>query len=512
MRKLGTLGLVLTVFLASCGSLNRQNSNTTSTPPSTSNSSEVTVQSMPFSGPGGYISWDDKLAEISRQYPAFGGYYEDFKTGEYIILTARSYKGKVLNETNGSERGRKLGLIRQALEEFLIANASLSQEEVKKIKFRFQEAENSFGGLQEWRQQLRQYLGEGITLLYIDDQSNKLVVGYPGEDVAEEPGVVRAQDLALQAVEAQAKAKTISILQAVGIPESAYILQAAKPTRTATITKNLNTSNFLPPLAGNRWDLAGNVKHCTIGANVSYDGTPGFLTAAHCTREIGTDPEPKQTAYMGTTKIGVESYDPGAYFACFDNTATYRTRCRYADVAFMAYTIASNRGRIVRTSEGADLTTTVFSDQTSTGTVNDPFYNVSSTTPTVARPGPGTMLHNVGYVGGWKRATVTDNDTDATYDDPISESSTNNFTLLNAFLVSSVGVTNPAVATCRGDSGGPWYKPNTDGTVTMYGIQSGGRTLSSTTRNGRRCFQISIVTPIESITRSFPGTMLYGRP
>lgn len=511
MQKLGTLGLALTVFLVSCGSLNRQSSNTAAPPPSTVTSSEVMVQSVPFSGPGGYVSWDDKLAEISRQYPAFGGYYADARTGEYVILTARSYKGKAINEREGTERGRKLGLIRQALEEFLLVNANLSQDEVKGLKFRFQEAENSFGGLQEWRQQLRRYLGEGITLLYIDDQGNKLVVGYPGENVAEEPGVIRVQDTALQAIEAQAKAKTTSILQALGIPGSAYTLQAARPTPTATITKNLNTSNFLPPLAGNRWDLAGNVKLCTIGANVSYDGAPGFLTAAHCTREIGNDPEPKQTAYMGATKIGVESYDPSAAFACFDNTATYRTRCRYADVAFMAYTVSSNRGRVVRTSEGADLTTTVFSDQTSTGSVNDPFYNVSSITPTVARPSPGTLLHNVGYVGGWKRATVTDNDTDTTYNDPIGNS-TRNFTLLNAFLVSSAGVTSSGVATCRGDSGGPWYKPNTDGTVTMYGIQSGGDIITSTVRNGQDCYQIAIVTPIESITRSFPGTMLYGRP
>ena len=489
--------LLLSILISSCGA-NYQNS-------SLENESVQigTLSSRNSSNKASeYQSWDDKLASIAKKYPAFGGYYEDEESGEYFILIANNYKGTAINEESASENGRKLGLIKGELEKFLVDNKAVTLEEAKGIKFKFKKVEQSFAALQEWRILLRENLDDDISMLKIDDKNNKLVIGY--SEFSANNGSNNISTVTMQSNGRGSRVR--ALLNSSNIPESVTTLIDYTPRSTAAVTKNLfNGTNFSPPMAGERWDTSSSsLGGCTIGANVTYGGVSGFLTASHCTKAVGPDPLPEQEAFMGTTKIGVESYDPNAYFGCFNQNTQWKNDCRYADVVFMKYTVPSNRGRIVKTTEGARLTTTVQSD-TITG---DPYYKVSSVD--WARPPVNRYLENVGYVGGWKKARVTDNDTDITY---LTDTGGQDFTLLNSVEVVAVSnTTDPReqVAVCKGDSGGPWYRKGatTDGSLIFQGIQSGGGGEVVYIQNGQNCYKTAYLSAMDQVARSFPKEML----
>lgn len=424
------------------------------------------VRPEPFAGPDGFANSDDRLAETFRKYPEFGGYdvvFSDEEKAEYMLLVAKSYKGTKLKARGEKEREQRLQEMQSLLRGYLAAEVALTNEEADALVFKVQDVEHAFGGLQEWRYDLRAYLGDGITSLAIDETNNKLAIGHAADDSAGGSGQIDPSNL-------ETKERMVKILRELGVPESAYSLEFSQPVTTSSVVKNLRTSKFSPPLAGIGWGKQANGgPSCTIGANVVYNGVSGFLTVSHCTEEMGKDPESRQRkAYMGSVHIGTESYDPPSISKCKTSKLQTAINCRYGDVVFMKYEVPSNRGRVVRTSESEPYTITVISSRASNGSVYDPFYNVSSTNPTVSRPQKGTILYNVGQTGGWKRAVVSE--TNVNIYIGVEGKSIDKFMLLGAFSVLASGASNGGIATCRGDSGGPWYSKNADETVTFHGI------------------------------------------
>lgn len=506
--------LILGLILSSCASSPVATPTISEEVSILSQQNALGIQSQPFGGNEGYVGFDDRLAEISRRFPSFGGYYLERDSNTYIIQIARTYKGRIINEPEGAERGRRLGQIRREVENFLLAEGHATPEDLKRAKFRFSEVEHSYGALQEWRYQLRALLGTKIGLLYIDAKGNSLVV--------REIQSIISEDLDRQSLQTDLELRRA--IEGTGVPLSAVNLlelgvevlerqeiQGDMLQNQSTVTKTLDQSVFSPALAGTGWRKQSDGQHCTIGLNVSYNGISGFLTASHCTRQQGNDVIP-QVAYAAQTslEIGRESYDPSTpIVGCLGRPtagggAGYYSNCRYADVAFMAYSVPSYRGRIVRTTEGARYTRTVFSQMDASGSTTDPSHPLSQFTPTIGRPSEGTLLHNLGRTGGWKTGLVINNNADIAFP---GGSTYGEFVILNAVFIAM----NGEIVTCSGDSGGPWYIKNTNGTLTAAGIQSGASVRSTALINGQNCYSEAAMTPIENIARSFPGTMIYGQ-
>lgn len=491
---------ILTSILVGCGSINNQSENQTieaqsSNITSTAQSTQGKIITISKDSP--LYGWDDALAELAHKYPAFGGYYYDEDT--LVILTATSYLGKAINDTDTSEKGRKLGVIKSELLDLLnspIAPVLLDENGNKKNinKVKFSKVKYSYADLQNWRLNLRSLLGSGVTEIGINKQENKVDVGY-SEIV---------NGISGQSLDSNQKNATSSKISALGIPDDAINLSHIETSSTKTLS-----DLFRPPVGGIMWSkkmfkadgTAYFPDWCTIGLNVDYGGKRGFITASHCTDKLGNDPSPMY-AYNGKNadgvgyNIGQEYYDPpsGSLVNCLWQ-GTLTQPCRLADVAFFQYSITADRGKIAKTTEKRGDTTTV--------QVNgvDVSYSVTSV---ITRPEVGVVLDNVGRVGGWKQAVVLGSSTDQY----IGKDGLG-YQLLNSVKVrSNTGDTNTSIATCGGDSGGPWYQKKQDGTLAFAGIQSGGGTIENVPHPDN-CYPIAYFTPVDNMNKSFPDGLVF---
>lgn len=270
----------LSLFAAGCGSTPTTPSESTLSPQATS----------PIN------SWDDQLAHLARQYPAFAGYYISDQQ-ELVILIASTYKGKAINDMKGSERGRKLGVIKNALLDLLKQEGSPARFDQNgqntprhTLKTRFEEVTTSFADLQDWRLALRKLMYQNaITELSIDQKTNQVRIG-----IANESG----------------RTTVLSELARLQVPEKNHLVSIEQPVQTITLKDTIR-----PPLAGIEI-IPPSGRPCTLGANVTFNGISGFLTASHCTPQQGVndgiafqngrDSNGNPLPYT----IGTEHYDP----------------------------------------------------------------------------------------------------------------------------------------------------------------------------------------------------------
>ncbi|MCY1703740.1 hypothetical protein [Deinococcus sp. SL84] len=404
--------------------------------------------------------------KIAQDYPAFSGYSFDSETNEYVIY--------VVHDSSGlprSQRGLALGKIRQAVERFLVDNGEVTS--TAEYGFRFEKVKYPFSDLYRWRINLREELGNGITTLSINERENKVSVGV---DTVFMDSIISSQTL-----------DNLSNLPAIrkhGLPEDAVEVSAQQTILTALVSDSI-----IPVRGGMGWTRAVTGNPCTVGMPVTYLGLPGFLTASHCGVD-GVD-DPRFTAHAGATvngiRIGTEHTDP-AKDSCLRNPLY---GCTNSDVAFWQSPGSSfiDKGRVVRTLERYRGDKTIDSSL--------PYRNVVG--GALGAP-ETTLVQSVGINGGWRTGRVLDNDFDHV--------SSNKTTYLNQITIA--GESSTDITNCKGDSGGPWYIKNSDGSVRFLGIQSAG-SVQLTYKPEPECFNIAVITPLRAIVGKFGNQLSYTR-
>jgi hypothetical protein len=201
---------------------------------------------------------------------------------------------------------------------------------------------------------------------------------------------------------------------------------------------------------------------CTLGFNVGNWGTWGapnaFVTNSHCTEWMGQNNGTAfyQATYSATNNgsyIGNEIYDPpfrDQNYWVSRNVFNCPTKfiCRWSDAAIVS--LKSKRtvllGSIARTHSG-----NVFIDP------SNPRFSIRD--KSTVRLSRGQLLEMVGARSGWIRGRVTASCQDG------PRFKRNEFTMCQEYADYPSG---------SGDSGAPVFINHGNGTVTLYGINSGG--------------------------------------
>lgn len=429
--------------------------------------------------------WDDQLADLARVYPAFAGYYIN-SSNEIVILIAKYNKGKLLDE---SERGRRVGQIRKAFLELLISDSApkLVKDnaviDYAKMKVKTVDTKNAYSDLQSWRIGLRQGLiADDINGLGIDRENNKLLITISDE---------------------KKRSKVVELLSKYGVDPEAVGDIVVRPSVSQLTVRNV----VRPPAGGIQigWKNGSNNQFfvCSLGVNVTYNGTQGFLTASHCSTNQGVDGntsyiQPYSSTPATQYTVGQESKDTPFSSQSFCNANEdpnlQNIRCQLADVLFASYSIASNRGRVVNTDQNASTSTTYGSQTIVTDAQGNATYK--DVTAVIGRISASSVISKVGGTSGFSTATVTNDN----YDLDSADENGVRLVLVNAEYAQS----NGSITTCGGDSGAPWFVSTASG-VSLVGIHSSGGS-NITAPDGYKCGSWSVFTPMDSVYKVFGGS------
>lgn len=237
-------------------------------------------------------------------------------------------------------------------------------------------------------------------------------------------------------------------LAALGIPAAAVTVEETDPIIQMTTLQG----ELRPIIAGLQINFPGFL--CTLGFNATSSGTPGFVTASHCTNTQGgveNTPYWQPLQSVNGTQIATEILDP-----LYNVTpCPARRRCRRSDASFATYINGTTNtlGSIARTSRinRRDLTIVGFYAITA---------DASSSTFTI-----GAVVNKVGRTTGWSQGKVTASCVD------VNVSGSDITQLCQTIVAATVGA---------GDSGSDVFSI-TDGTnVTLDGVLWGGSSNGKT--------------------------------
>jgi len=472
--------VLLSTVLMACGSAGNRTSGTgipnTSGPNGVQESQDL--QALSFKP---NQDWLEGLRTIASTYHAFGGYGVDRKNQEIVIYTANSYHGRPVND-NTDERGRKLGLIRQAFTHLMASSSNMplitrngEEVEVKGWKVRFQQTDASLDDLLFWKDALFLNADSNkANMLSFDMDSNKVIMQVPNESL---------------------RSTALENLSRLGIPDAKVTLRVGE----IRATKTNDASQYRPVVGGVRVTMPnpqpGFVSNCTLGLPVLLDGTvEGYLTAGHCVLSATSNNGERmsQDGYAVATKF----LDP-AFLSCTTTNCGSISRSRYADAVFYKSDIGYTRARIIRTPLTQGTHTTL---QNADG--SDQYWDVTSTP---GLPALSEALINIGATNGYRSAAVTNQYAD------INIEYTSNGQTVKVWILRTVEVYNdgPGLASCGGDSGSPWFQqiPGTTNQVRFFGIQSAASISPAQT-----CGQYAYFSPVTQIENHFgAGRINYKR-
>ncbi len=227
---------------------------------------------------------DDRLVEMSRAAPAFGGMFID----DGVLNVYMTDRG-------APARAAASGVIRRNFE---------LPRKVRVLKARYR-----FTQLKKWSDRLTaNVLGlPGVVSTDVDDRTNHVAVGVTGD---------------------RGRATVKRRLAHLGIPAAAVRVRPAEPVQTFS-----SLNDFHRPLVGGL--QAGSFAPCTLGFVAIRAGVPGFLVNSHCTNVQGGvegsvfyQPDPSSPG----NRVGIEAVDP-VYFR--GGICPPSFRCRYSDTAFV---------------------------------------------------------------------------------------------------------------------------------------------------------------------------------
>lgn len=317
-------------------------------------------------------TFDDKLADLARSVPGFGGLF--FENGQLVVYM-KGERGR------GTEADQARGAMQQALSRRFdegelprIAQARLASIVIREGRYGFDE-------LQAWRVALGKTIfdaGYGVVSLGIKEDKNVIGIGI--------------SDL-------QRKQEVLAIAHNLGIPADAFRVDYREP-----ITLELQST---------RTDLRGGLQiqnsnsgsTCTLGPVVLLpDVFPGvqvkgFLTNSHCTKDwfaLGSISDPIYQATVGSgNHIATELVDPPPTTSgCAMGTA-----CVFADAVFLQWNSYSNTNHKLGT-----VYKTLYRGTSNGSTVVSGYFTITS-------DGFGYLGQEVNKVGrttGWTYGDVTD--------------------------------------------------------------------------------------------------------
>ncbi|HKQ76073.1 MAG TPA: hypothetical protein VJ810_20430 [Blastocatellia bacterium] len=264
----------------------------------TGNAAKSAGVSNPAALPGpaqtnGIETPDDRLAEVGKQVPGFGGMFFDQDGTLQVYMV--NQKGPVSDALMAS--------LDEIITREIGGGERLSSKGIEVL-----EGQYSFLDLHSWHQQMSPTVLSipGVISTDNDDGENRLRVG-----ITDAPGVA-------EAVEKQ--------LSELGIPREAVVISEAK--------------EVWPELRGRRRPLRGGLQInfgnflCTLGFVAVRQGITGFVTNSHCTNTQGgvEGTVYHQPSASGTTnRIGQEIADP-TYFT--GGSCPAGRRCRFSDTSF----------------------------------------------------------------------------------------------------------------------------------------------------------------------------------
>jgi hypothetical protein len=127
----------------------------------------------------------------------------------------------------------------------------------------------------------------------------------------------------------------------IGVPSEAVVFEVAQPARWRY---SLQTRSR-PTVSGLQISpTSSNLGACTLGANARYrdgsgtfDGERYFITAAHCTTNIGVNDGIQVGQPTIAHTIGIEVIDPPYFTNASNSACPVNFNCRYSDAALFQY-------------------------------------------------------------------------------------------------------------------------------------------------------------------------------
>jgi hypothetical protein len=182
-----------------------------------------------------------------------------------------------------------------------------------------------------------------------------------------------------------------SVLAALGIPAAAVTVEETDPIIQMTTLQD----ELRPIIAGLQINFPGFL--CTLGFNATSTGTPGFVTASHCTTTQGGvegTPYWQPLESVNPTQIATEIIDPA--YTSLPGCPAGR-RCRQSDASFAKYinNTTNTLGSIARTSSTNKRNLTIVGSYTITADAGSSNFTI------------GAVVNKVGRTTGWSQGKVT---------------------------------------------------------------------------------------------------------
>jgi hypothetical protein len=279
---------------------------------------------------------DEKLLEIDKRIPGFGGMYID-EDGDLNVYLVQDIKRLNAEAVKNKQAEIKTALEDIVDEDILYRVGAQRSEQKEKVldkqtrKIVIIQGKFKIIQLEKWRVGIDSALEiPGVVFTDLDEKENRLKIGT-------ESSVLREQ--------------IDELLDKIGVPRDAVIIEKTKPIRfhTSLRDKFRKVPGGVQIEADTGW-FSYNI--CTMGLNAIRSGVDGFITNSHCTTtqggSEGTDfHQPDDPWSTEGNKIGDEIADP-AYFT--GGACPSGRKCRYSDSAFIDYTIS--RGRDIARTTG----------------------------------------------------------------------------------------------------------------------------------------------------------------
>lgn len=408
-RSATTVLLALAVISAACSD--------GVTVPSTS---EPAAAAVPTSGTSGTPPTVDELfAQIARATPGgFGGMFFDTASANLEIYLQQPGRGP-----------EAVAALKRVFPDARILGAQTV----------IREARYDWLQLKTWRQQVDGLFAiPGVRMTDIDERLNRVRIGVA------DPGVQSR-------VEAE--------LDRLGVPREAVVVEEVPPVRPA-----LTLRERAPAVEGSfQIQNSNSGGLCSVGFNVAYNGYYGFMTAAHCTRNIAKlDFDPfYQSLVSSGIHAGTESADPEIFFYGGEQRGGWvcppGAACRLSDAAVARFATSSfNFGYLARTTFHG-----TFPSDTGSVTVdpNKPRVPIVAET---AYPLGGERLEKTGRTTGWTYGSVSQT---------CAHLGTTDSSGYSVLLMCQDVVSSRAQG---GDSGSPVYALTVTG-ANLYGVLWGTR-------------------------------------
>lgn len=308
-----------------------------------------------------------RFQNLSREIPAFGGYFYDQNGDLVVYLTDPA----------------QAAAARAAIAPLLAEKRLSAHQQPTAPDIVVREARYTFLQLAAWRDRMTDEVLSlaGVVFTDLDEARNRLAVGLESE---------------------AARAEAERTLASLGIPLEAVVLEVAGP-----IIMEATLRDYIRPVEGGlqiQMKTTGGtlLGTCTFGFNARWNNTDVFLTNSHCTEKLWASDWTymyQPSASYDSYYIGREDYDP-APFRCgpfYD-----RNDCRYSDAAIILHqTTNFNYGYIARTTYYAYGRGSVGSIEIDS---SNPRMQITAEDPA---PAVGEYMDKMGRTTGWTYGEVS---------------------------------------------------------------------------------------------------------